>query len=128
MNVKAQLVGLNKFLAEIYKSDTRLSTLLTELGFEQKQIETLRDHPLEPMVNGLLAVSRRKLGERYFEVISRRFGLEGEPADTLQVSGEKLGVSRERVRQLGKGHQPLQVQENRAAFPGGFACYCLATA
>lgn len=44
MNVKAQLVGLNKFLAEIYKSDTRLSTLLTELGFEQKQIETLRNH------------------------------------------------------------------------------------
>ena len=33
-------------------------------------------------------------------VLRRRFGLEGEPPDTLEAIGKRLGLSRERVRQI----------------------------
>jgi RNA polymerase sigma factor (sigma-70 family) len=37
---------------------------------------------------------------RWQEIITRRFGLDGEPAHTLQEIGDTLGITRERVRQL----------------------------
>jgi RNA polymerase primary sigma factor len=33
-------------------------------------------------------------------VLRRRFGLEGEPAETLEAIGRRLGLTRERVRQI----------------------------
>ena len=42
-------------------------------------------------------------------VLRRRFGLEGDPAETLEAIGQRLGLSRERVRQLeGSGLRKLR--------------------
>jgi DNA-directed RNA polymerase sigma subunit (sigma70/sigma32) len=41
-----------------------------------------------------------ELDPRERVVIESRFGLGGEPAQTLQVIGQRLGLSRERVRQI----------------------------
>jgi RNA polymerase sigma factor (sigma-70 family) len=42
-------------------------------------------------------------------VLRRRFGLEGEPPETLETIGQRLGLSRERVRQLeGSGLRKLR--------------------
>jgi hypothetical protein len=100
MSVKKQLVGLNAFLTEIYRSDMRLSKLLAEFGLEQQEIELLRDKSLRSLLEEFLAVIKERLGERRFEIVSRRFGLDGERPDTLQALGNKLSLSRERVRQL----------------------------
>lgn len=46
------------------------------------------------------ALERAELTERERYILDRRFGLDGRPIETLQQIGERLGVSRERVRQL----------------------------
>jgi hypothetical protein len=49
MDIKTRLSGLDELLAVIY-NEVCLSTLLTELGFEQIQIEQLQGASLEPVV------------------------------------------------------------------------------
>ena len=120
MDYKTQLIGLNEFLTEIYQSETRISTLLFKLGFEKGKIELLRDYYLEPVVVNFIAVIKEQLGnDRLFYVISRRFGLDGKPKDTLQTIGDKLSISRERVRQL--EHQAIK----RSRYKGSLKTFSL---
>ena len=58
--------------------------------------ELLRDKDLQTEVGGLL----EELDEREKKIISQRFGFEGGKRKTLQEIGRRLGVSRERIRQL----------------------------
>ncbi len=58
--------------------------------------ELLRDKDLQTEVGGLL----EELDEREKKIISQRFGFEGGKRRTLQEIGRRLGVSRERIRQL----------------------------
>jgi RNA polymerase primary sigma factor len=62
---------------------------------EEEVEETLR--------NEALAEALAILGERERSVIVLRFGLYGSNAETLEEIGRRLGVSRERVRQLETG-------------------------
>jgi RNA polymerase primary sigma factor len=47
-------------------------------------------------------------------VLSLRFGLDGEPPQTLEEVGTQLGITRERVRQL----ETRALRELRLAAPG----------
>jgi RNA polymerase primary sigma factor len=47
-----------------------------------------------------LAEALAQLDARMRHVLSRRFGLDGEPPQTLEEVGVGLGITRERVRQL----------------------------
>ena len=58
--------------------------------------ELLRDKDLRNEVDSLL----KDLDDREKKIISQRFGLGGGTRKTLQEVGNKLGVSRERIRQL----------------------------
>jgi len=58
--------------------------------------ELLRDKDLQKNVGGLLEV----LDAREKKIISQRFGFDGGARKTLNEIGKKLGVSRERIRQL----------------------------
>jgi RNA polymerase primary sigma factor len=75
---------------------------LTEFGetVEDEQARTpfelLRDKDLHNDVDGLLEV----LDDREKKIISQRFGFDGGARETLEEIGKKLGVSRERIRQL----------------------------
>jgi RNA polymerase primary sigma factor len=55
-----------------------------------------------------------QLKPRLREVLERRFGLEGRPAQTLEEVGRELGITRERVRQL----EARALRELRAVAPG----------
>jgi RNA polymerase primary sigma factor len=58
--------------------------------------ELLRDKDLHNDVDGLLGA----LNDREKKIISQRFGFDGGARKTLEEIGKKLGVSRERIRQL----------------------------
>jgi len=75
---------------------------LTEFGesVEDEEARTpfelLRDKDLHGEVDGLL----QGLNNREKKIISQRFGFDGGARKTLEEIGKKLGVSRERIRQL----------------------------
>jgi hypothetical protein len=105
MDFKMQLAGLNEFLAAIYGSETQLSTLLAELGFQPAQVEMLCNQHLEPLVSQLITEIRERLtraegGDRQFQIISRRYGLDNEPAQSLETIAKELGVSIQYARRL----------------------------
>ena len=100
-----QIRWLNSYLSLVYNSEIRVSTALTNLGFNETQLRIIRNQHLEQFVNSIVAsISDRLLaytdGERLFVIFSRRLKIDGAAADTLQSLGERFGISRERVRQL----------------------------
>ncbi len=61
-----------------------------------------------------LAGALEQLNPRMRRVLSLRFGLDGEPQQTLEEVGTQLGITRERVRQL----ETRALRELRMAAPG----------
>jgi RNA polymerase primary sigma factor len=61
-----------------------------------------------------LADALEQLNPRMRRVLSLRFGLDGEPPQTLEEVGSQLGITRERVRQL----ETRALRELRTANPG----------
>jgi RNA polymerase primary sigma factor len=61
-----------------------------------------------------LAGALEELNPRMRRVLSLRFGLDGEPPQTLEEVGAQLGITRERVRQL----ETRALRELRTANPG----------
>jgi hypothetical protein len=105
MDVNTQLSGLDELLAVIYGHDVRLSTLLRELGFEPRQIERLQNGNLEPVVNQFLKVIHKRLTsssgkDTYYQILSRRYGLDGEPRQQLSVIAETYSLSPDYLRLL----------------------------
>jgi RNA polymerase primary sigma factor len=79
-------------------SDDDLTEFGDSIGDEEARtpFELLRDRDLHDEIGGLLEV----LDDREKKIISQRFGFDGRKRKTLEEVGEKLGVTRERIRQL----------------------------
>ncbi len=105
MDFKIQLTGLNELLSIIYGSETKLSVLLRELGFEENQIEQVRDKHLESVVSRFLEVIHKRLTndagrDTYYQILGRRYGLDGNIPEQLSAIAEKQNHSPEYLRQL----------------------------
>jgi hypothetical protein len=103
---KTQLSGLNDFLKAAYGAETQLNTLLAELGFERTQVELLDDEHLGYVVSQFVDAIREKLtssgvkSDHLFQVLCRRYGLDGEASETLESIAKKHGISAQYARQL----------------------------
>ena len=105
MDFKIQLTGLNELLSIIYGNRMQLSDLLRELGFEESQIEQVRDQHLESVVSKFLEVIHKRLTndagkDSYYHILGRRYGLDGEAPEQLSSIAEKQNHSPEHLRQL----------------------------
>ncbi|HLO28308.1 MAG TPA: hypothetical protein VK249_04190 [Anaerolineales bacterium] len=105
MDAKTRLSGLNELLAIIYGNHMQLGPLLRELGFEGAQIEQLQDGYLEAVTTQFLEVIHKRLTsdsgrDTYYQILSRRYGLDGEPLQQLSAIAEKYGFSPEYLRLL----------------------------
>ena len=105
MDPNTRLSGVEKLLAVIYGRDMHLSALLRELGFEQSQIARLQNGQLEFVVNHFLEVIHKRLTsdsgkDTYYQILSRRYGLDGEPHEPLSAIAEKFNLSPDYLRLL----------------------------
>ena len=105
MDFKIQLAGLDELLCVVYGDEMSLGALLREAGFEESQVEQLKDGHLESVVAQFLEVVHKRLTndagkDTYYQILSRRYGLDGEPHEQLSAIAEKHGYSPEFMRQL----------------------------
>ena len=103
MDVQTQLTGLDRFLAGIYGEGADLPAMLQELGFEPEQARLLCEDCLPDVAAQFVEAVRRRLtsGEKdlWFRLLSRRFGLDGEPPATLDDAARVLGIDSGYARQ-----------------------------
>ncbi len=99
MDISTRLSGLDRFLTVVYGEQTDLASMIDALGFEPEQARMLRDECLPDVAEQFVDAIRRKLtsGEKdlWFRVLSRRYGLDGEPAASIEEAAAALNVDRE---------------------------------
>jgi hypothetical protein len=105
MDFKIQLTGLNQLFCLIYGDEMQLDTLLGELGFESSQVAQLQGKHLESVVGQFLEVIHKRLSsdsgrDTYYQILNRRYGLDGEPHEQLSAIAAKHGFSTEYIRPL----------------------------
>jgi hypothetical protein len=105
MDVRTRLSGLEELLAVIYGRDTNLSTLLREIGFEAEQVALLQNGHLESVIDQFLEVIHKRLTsdsgkDTYYQILHRRYGLDGEPRQQLSEIAETYNLSPQYLRQL----------------------------
>lgn len=105
MDIQIRYSGMDELLGVIYGNDTHLKTVLSELGFERSQVEQLQGDQLESVVAQFLEVIHKRLTsdsgrDTYYQILSRRYGLDGEPHQQLSAIAEQHGFSPEYLRQL----------------------------
>jgi len=88
-------ISLDMPLGEGGEEDFTLLDVLSKKGTEDIEKELIEE-TIHEELESMLDV----LDEREKEIIKMRYGLNGEESRTLEEVGEKLGISRERVRQL----------------------------
>jgi hypothetical protein len=105
MDFNTRYAGLDELLEIIYGRGTRINTLLCELGFERSQVERLQNGHLEPVVSQFLEVIQKRLTsdsgkDTYYQILSRRYGLDGEPPERLSAIADRYSYRHEYVHQL----------------------------
>src|SRR5512142_1161600 len=96
MDTTSQLKALDRFLAAIYGGPVTLASLLDELGFDPQQARWLCEQRMPALAAALVDALRVRLtsGEKdlWFRLLSRRYGLDGEPAVSLDEAARLLSV------------------------------------
>jgi hypothetical protein len=105
MDLNVQLSGLNELLGIIYGDNMRLDGLLRELGFEGAQVEQLQNGHLAAVTDQFLGVIHKRLTsdsgkDTYYHILSRRYGLDGEPRQQLSAIAEKYSYGPQYLHQL----------------------------
>ncbi len=124
---KQEIETLNRLFCKIFGENVRFSTILNDLGFNEQEVQTIRDRFLRQIIDLFIfeilqeSLSTRTDGKRVWNILSSRYGLVGNHSKTLKSLGEELGISRERVRQLEeKAVRKLRSPKNKALLLGKF--------
>jgi hypothetical protein len=96
MDAAIQLEGLDRFLTAIYGEATPLASMLKALGFEPAQADMLTEERMQAVAGQFVEVLRKKLtsGEKdlWFQLLSRRYGFDGEPAVSIEEAARTLDI------------------------------------
>lgn len=107
MKLQQQAINVNKLLSEIYKSEIKLSGIISKDESIRIDLQKLTPQQIQAIYNELLMIlekimlkNRTPANLRKVDIIIKRFGLDGSKTKTLQDIGQFHNISRERVRQL----------------------------
>lgn len=105
MDFEIQRKGVESLLAAIYGAEASLSSILHELGFEQARIHRLEGEALQALLGAFVgAFQRRMTGpagqDDWFQVVSRRYGLDGAAPRTLDEIAQSRGMDHQELAQL----------------------------
>lgn len=94
-----RLNAINRLFEDVFGEPTpRLSDLLAEQGYQPADVTILRtrelDAYLEALCQGWLDFVSEFLPSNRVVTLRRRYGLDGNPPETLAAIGTVLGVSR----------------------------------
>lgn len=83
--------------SEIHEENNTDGTTLGDILLKDNDIyELIEENDLN---NWIVGIMKKHLSQKEFDIISKRFGFNGE-CKTLQEIGDEYGISRERIRQL----------------------------
>ncbi len=93
------ILGLSEQLSTVESSTLDKDKMLQETVADDKQLDpssVLQREEVQACLNDWLAM----LNDKQRQVVEQRFGLNGDDVATLEEVGERIGVTRERVRQI----------------------------
>ncbi len=99
------IIQINELSKDIYGKEMRISAILAEAGFCEAEIAHLQDEGLRQFMYNIDLSLRASLlshpsGERLFYVLYRRYSLFGCEKQTLELIGDRYGITREGARQI----------------------------
>jgi len=105
MDLKTRYAGLDELLSIIYGKGVDLSTLLDELGFERVWVEQLQNGHRAVVVTQFLDFIHTRLTsdsgkDTYYQILSQRYGLDGEAPERLSAIAERYSYSPEYTHRL----------------------------
>jgi hypothetical protein len=103
MENERQMQGLDRFLSAVYGRSTQLRGLMRELGFEQAEV--LGIDALQSLAGSFLEAVRKRLSgpagqDTYYQVLSRRYGLDGDAPRSLEEIAVERGEDPVALAQL----------------------------
>jgi hypothetical protein len=118
-DLRSRVEGINRFLEAVYGVPLKMSDVLVEGGMSPDQVALLRrtflPAYLTEVCGSLVLYLQEILPERHAFTLGQRYCLDTWRQPTLEQVGEKLGVTRERARQLQeKGGTRLRTPKRRA--------------
>jgi len=93
------ILGLSEQLSTVESSSVDKDKILQETVADENQIDPSMALQLEEIQNKF-ELWLTQLNEKQRQVVEQRFGLNGEDTATLEEVGARIGVTRERVRQI----------------------------
>ena len=93
------ILGMSERLSMVESAGLDKDKLLQETVADEKQLDPSSLLQLEE-VQSCLHIWMEQLNEKQREVVEQRFGLNDNEVSTLEEVGERIGVTRERVRQI----------------------------
>ena len=104
MNLKAQVIAINRLLSDIYEQEMRLSYLLSKLDFNNENVNLIGSELLLDAVAIFSETLEKTIitfqdGARQFKIVRDSYGLMGN-SQTLRQLAAEFDISHERVRQL----------------------------
>ncbi|HGX92630.1 MAG TPA: sigma-70 family RNA polymerase sigma factor, partial [Candidatus Tenderia sp.] len=94
-----KILGLSEQLAMVDSASVDKDKMLQETVADENQIDPSNALQFEEIQTNL-ALWLSQLNDKQRQVVEQRFGLNGDDISTLEEVGSRIGVTRERVRQI----------------------------
>ncbi len=94
-----KILGLSEQLAMVDSASVDKDKMLQETVADENQVDPSSALQFEE-VQANLALWMSQLNDKQRQVVEQRFGLNGDEVSTLEEVGSRIGVTRERVRQI----------------------------